>query len=523
METPAPATTTGRQAGVLYCSAEIAGHTTPALIDSGASTTAVSLKFFQRLPPNVRNKATPPGDQRYTAISGTRIGYHGRVVLHVRIAGKSYKVDAAIMDLPQNNLMLGIDFLGQHGGVLDVLSATLYLGDRVVPLSRRPRPFPIIARIAREVEVPAKGNARVHLRHDKGAPTRKPCLFAYAPSPAVRKEYGALIVDDALISPDSKGRASILVTNASDKPFTLGTEVVLGHTAALTVSSRRKARYVHPHVPGRPAGDEDQDQASAEDHGSSQESDDTVQDSETAHLVLPELPGIPPDERDQIIRLLRRNQDVFARPGDTVQPTRRVVCHIKTGDHPPIALRPYRTALHHRGLVDKHVDEMLAAGVIQPSDSPWAFPIVMVPKKNGEVRFCVDYRRFNEITERDPFPMPNIEEVLASLHGAKFFTTLDLKSGFWQVPVAEEDQPKTAFITHRGVFTWKNMPFGLRNGSAVFQRLMNRVLDGLQHRFAFPYIDDIIIYSRTLAEHRRHLQEVFNRLRKDGLRLNAKK
>lgn len=170
---------------------------------------------------------------------------------------------------------------------------------------------------------------------------------------------------------------------------------------------------------------------------------------------------------------------------------------------------------------------MQEAGVIQPSNSPWASPIVLVRKKDGTYRFCVDYRELNAVTTPDSYPLPRIDDLLDQLGDMKFFSTLDLASGYWQVLVHPDSRAKTAFVTPHGLHEFRVMPFGLTNAPAVFQRLMQRVLMDLNPQdgqgFVTVYIDDILIYSRTLEEHLSHLKAVMSRLIKAGLKLKPSK
>ena len=145
---------------------------------------------------------------------------------------------------------------------------------------------------------------------------------------------------------------------------------------------------------------------------------------------------------------------------------------------------------------------MLEQGVVYPSKSPWASPIVLVKKKDGSTRFCVDYRRLNSDTRPDVYPLPQIEDSLALLSQSKYFTTLDLASGYWQVKMDQESREKTTFVTHVGLFEFDVMPFGLCNAPATFQRLMSMVLAGLIPESCLTYLDDIIVVGRTFEEHR---------------------
>ena len=147
----------------------------------------------------------------------------------------------------------------------------------------------------------------------------------------------------------------------------------------------------------------------------------------------------------------------------------------------------------------------------------------MVKKEDGSYRFCVDFRKVNKVTKVDSFPMPLVADALDSLAGASVFSVLDLKSGFWQIQMQKESQQKTAFSTHNGLYEFLTMPFGLVNSGASFQRLMGHILRGLEYRFALIYIDDIIIFSKSVDEHLDHLEEVFRRLRDANVKLNPKK
>ncbi|GBO20384.1 Retrovirus-related Pol polyprotein from transposon 297 [Araneus ventricosus] len=193
---------------------------------------------------------------------------------------------------------------------------------------------------------------------------------------------------------------------------------------------------------------------------------------------------------------------------------------IKTRDHPPIKQYPTRLPLAKKEEAECLVKEMVDNGIIEESSGPWASPIVLVKKKDGSTRFCVDYRKLNEITIKDSYPLPRIDDTLDALNGSQWFSTLDLKSGYWQVEIQPEDKEKTAFTTGQGLWQFKVMPFGLCNAPATFEQLMETVLRGLTSEACLVYLDDIIIVGRTFQEHLNNIRKVFQRLQKANLKLS---
>lgn len=185
---------------------------------------------------------------------------------------------------------------------------------------------------------------------------------------------------------------------------------------------------------------------------------------------------------------------------------------------------PRRVSPPRQAHITKHLQEMLEDGIVVPSRSPFSSPVTLTPKSDGAYRFCIDYRVLNAITKKDAYPLPNQDDLLAALSRYRYFAKLDLKSGYWQIPIAPEDREKTAFVTQEGLFEFTVMPFGLCNAPAAFQRAMNAALAGLLNRVCFCYMDDLLIGGRMVEELAENLYLVLKRLLKEeGLAVNLKK
>lgn len=228
-------------------------------------------------------------------------------------------------------------------------------------------------------------------------------------------------------------------------------------------------------------------------------------------------------EKKSILKLLSDYSDVFSTSGNPYGRTNMVKHEIELSDPHPIKQRSRRIPFVKQQEVKEMLGAMQQEGVIEPSRSPWASPVVLVTKKDGSTRFCVDYRKLNDVTVKDSYPLPRIDDTLDTLSGSKYFSTLDLKSGYWQVEVHPKDKEKTAFIAGSGLWEFNVMPFGLCNAPATFERLMETVLRGLNGRTCFIYLDDIIVVGKSVEQLLSNLGDIFQRLREANLRLNVKK
>ena len=231
--------------------------------------------------------------------------------------------------------------------------------------------------------------------------------------------------------------------------------------------------------------------------------------------------GLTGSQCNEVNELLRKNASLFA--GNRIGRSRGVKHGIDTGAAPPIRQAPRRASYDQKKIIEQQVRDMLEQDIIKPSMSPWSSPVILVRKKDGSWRFCADYRKLNDVTIKDSYALPRIDDSLDSLSGAAYFSSLDLASGYWQIPVAEEDRQKTAFSTHMGLYEFQVMPFGLANAPATFQRAMQNTLRGCQWEICLVYLDDVLVFSRTFHEHLERLQIVFDRLRQANFTLKPSK
>ena len=236
-----------------------------------------------------------------------------------------------------------------------------------------------------------------------------------------------------------------------------------------------------------------------------------------------DLKNVPETEQAKVRSLLTKYQPVFSTGEGDLGCTNLLEHEIPLLDEVPLRQRFRRVPPSDYDAVKAHINQLLEAQVIRESCSPYASPIVLVKKKDGSLRMCVDYRQLNSKTRRDAFPLPRIDESLDALSGSQWFSTLDLASGYNQVPVAEKDKPKTAFCTPFGLFEFNRMPFGLCNAPGTFQRLMERIFGAQHFQTLLLYLDDVIVFSSSVDEHLVRLEAVLSRLQQEQLKVKLEK
>ncbi|KAG6465497.1 hypothetical protein O3G_MSEX015187 [Manduca sexta] len=246
--------------------------------------------------------------------------------------------------------------------------------------------------------------------------------------------------------------------------------------------------------------------------------------NEHTHLI--ELTAVNTDSvRNKSIldKILAKYPHVVSDNLQTLGQTSCVELEIELTSSKPVCYQPYRMSESEKLVIRKIIDDLLKNGIIQESNSPYASPVLLVDKSSGEKRMCIDYRSLNKITVKEKYPMPIVEDLLDKLRGCKYYTSLDLKSGYYQIKVKENSIAKTAFITPDGHYEFKRMPFGLCNGPSVFQRLMNTVLGKLRFDRVICYMDDLLIATDSINENIIRLEEVLKVLQDNGLTINLTK
>ena len=295
----------------------------------------------------------------------------------------------------------------------------------------------------------------------------------------------------------------------------------------LLTESEIKSERTQPKVVIEDIGPDMEEDIKTQNLNSDNTEDTSIEDDGSWVLNLIDLSGLedwPEKLQKEAKEMLKRNAKVFSRDDMDMGRTNLVKHHIKLTDPVPFKEAYRRIPPQMYDEVKTHLQEMLDLGAIRPSNSPWASAIVLVRKKDGRLRFCIDLRKLNNRTVKDAYSLPRIESILDSLGGAQIFPTLDLKAGYWQVEMAEECKAYTAFTCGPlGFYECDTMPFGATNAPATFQRLMHDCLGELNMNWCIVYLDDIIIFSDTKEEHLKRLEAVFQKLCAAGLKLKPSK
>ncbi|GBL98739.1 Transposon Ty3-I Gag-Pol polyprotein [Araneus ventricosus] len=427
---------------------------------------------------------------------GKLVGAIGRCMLRVDLNGVVQPFEFLVFQQCSHDLILGWDFFKATDAIIDCGSGKLQIGEATLndPYMTEVN-YGLYA--ANDVDVPENCIRKV-LALAKHHQTLERVIITGANDFEWDKELKV----PASIATIQSGKVDIWIANSSCRPQIIPAGICIARMTEIEeglISSLNK--------------NTDKVEVKYQAHLGQAEEDFEA-------LLATELDDL---QRKELLSLLVEFTDVFDLENKPVKVSSKVKHRINTADSQPVKQKPYRVSFEERRVIQEEVDKMLKLDIIEHSKSPWSSPVVLVKKKNGTWRFCVDYRRLNKITKKDVYPLPRTDDALDSLSGASLFSTMDLKSGYWQIEVDERDREKTAFITPDGLYQFRVIPFGLCNASATFERLMNSLLKGMKWKHCLCYLDDVIVYAAIFEEHLRRLSMVLQCIRSAGLTLNHEK
>ena len=479
---------------------------TEAVVDTGSPVSFISTEVLEKMAPQVLGQLEPC-PITFRGVGGSSLKANGIKVFNCEIGGKVLSQLFVIAPIIEP-VILGLDFMEANKATFDWnrgIPKLKYQDDGLREETGLP-----ICRVITEVElIPgAVTSVRVSLngwnKHMEQA-TFLACRNSRLPAD--------ISVTDMLVRVED-GEADLLVYSFSqqieclEQGETIGTWDELIETSVFSIQefSSLKSAEVVAQV--------------------------SVQEKGELNIELPkELQelfercsvGLTKEQGSSLKELLWDYRHIFKFKGQPNGKTAWEVHQIDLLSPTPIKERVRQIPIHKSEEVENEIQQMLQNGVIRESNSPWSAPVVIVRKKDGSCRFCIDYRKLNAVTVKDAYPLPCIEENLDTLAGSSWFSSLDLAAGYWQVAVAEEDKSKTAFACKFGHFEFNVMPFGLSNAPSTFQRLMEKVLSGYQWKILVLYLDDVVVFATEFEEHLKRLRQVFQRFSNAGLKLKPKK
>lgn len=494
--------------------------------DTGASRTIISSKVYSRLDPTQR--PVLQGGTCLKGASGAPIRECGRARFTLKLGSLELPADAIVADI-EDEALLGCDVLnGSEKGPADILlsKGMIVLDDTEIPCFRVGTKKTRRVTLADDVSVPGRSEALVDvfLERVEDDDVDPHCDYIVEPTEKFKERY-PLVMASTLVDINRSPTCKIRVLN----PYS--TEVALRQDAEVATAEKID-RIVTTIVEEECEKEKEnlstikrvtcQQQTEIDVRGFSKSSKDGIPEH-LGDLFNRSVDNKTEVERQMIAALLTKHADTFSRDEWDIGLTDLSEHSIDTGDARPIKQRPRRVPLAFAEEEKKAIEDLLKKGVIQKSTSPWASPIVLVRKKSGAIRPCVDYRKINALVKPDGFPLPRIQDCLDAMTGSQYFSSFDLTSGYFQIPLKKTDVPKSAFACKYGLFEMKRMPFGLNNAASTCQRTLELALQGLQWITCLIYIDDIIVFGATLDEHVSRVDEVLERIKAAGLKLKPEK
>ena len=481
-----------------YLPISLDGREADFLIDSGATCCALDKAAYDQLehPPKLLASVI-----RVNAANSQAMRVYGKVLLSFRIGTKDFKWPFLVMDLNSHEGIIGADFGSMFNGCLEQGTGSYRLQGVQYPCSFKD--YSDIAVMEHNIRLRPHSMTWVEVGWETSQNGDTLLL------PDYEIELGVLALPSLVSSEKQKSLIPVMNMTGRSVPLNKGMEVAFVHDANfldlenIDIEEEVETYFVN----------------------TLDKLDDKGETCwpEFMEKLLEEAES-PSFTHKQSREKLNRFVDLFVPPGQAKTGLTEKVKHmIKLLKPGPVRCTLRRVAPGRRTIIEEAVKDMWKNDVIEPSHSSWSSPVVLAKKKDGSIRFCVDFRKLNDITEKDAFPIPRIDDCLDALGGNEYFCTLDLQSGYWQIAMNENAKTMTAFATQMGLYQFKVMPFGLCNAPATFQRMMEEMLGGLRWTKCLVYLDDIIIFGKTLSECEENLCAVLERIREYGLKLKPSK
>ena len=498
------------------------------VLDTGSGTSIVNHHFLKR----IQHKLFRSVSASFSSANCTVIHIIGEIELEIKINTLSTYITVAVAKDLVTDLLLGTDWINRHVLSLDILNQKVIICDILGNTSTtsiiQPSPSSCLSvSLTHSVTIPQYSTRSI----DVHIPMHDCSSVLFEPSDHFR--HAEILIPDALVTIHDQ-HAQLPISNNADHPLTLHKNTYIGmvsHSPIIcTMASPFSDTTTSSTLESSAHLSFDSEHLCYVCHDNFLSKNDLFRhlrdkcyspelrqqiERLTAHIE-------PINHRQQVQHILWKHGKLFdVRNPSTINITLENA--LDTGNHRPIYTPPYRRSLKDHQTLSDETAKLLDRQHIEPSTSPWNSPVVLVRKKDGSTRFCVDYRKLNDITVKDSFPLPRIDDIFDQLSQSLYFTKLDFKNGYFQIPLAPEDRPKTAFSTRDNHYQFTVLPQGIKNGPPTFQRIVNQILGTSRSRYCLAYIDDVIIFSNTFADHLSHLDDVLHSLSTANFRLSVDK
>ena len=530
------------------------------LVDTGSMTSVISAKFYSCIKDSNCNLKRI--DSEICGITNNRVKTLGICSLpikfcnardnrpHVKVEHSFHVVEGISVDC-----LIGLDFLSLYEGNVDILSRMLTLSTNIgmskhalVEQGFNDQPVPV--HVTEQYTIPARSQMLI-----KGNLSKELCdvyedwcdvtQVAFTPSHQMHERFNLLVANCITSLSAINANVILHVMNTTNDDIILHSGIVCG--TAEPCDDNNNVYYVNIDGYRLDAHDETDTALTQERHvhfaDEVSSSKPTYNDEDSRPIYNKSeltktkawikgsgldinLTQFDDEQQTEILQLLTDYQDIFAKHdrdyGRCALPGCEYTIDLVEGAR-PVKLSPSRATPDKRKIIEKETRQMLADGIIRQSTGEWAAPVVLVKKKDGSWRYTINFKKLNDLTLNDPYPLPRIEDCLDSLAGSQWFSSLDLQAGYWQIPIKEEDQEKTGFCTHEGVFCFQVCPFGAKCAPSKFSKIMDTLLQGLKWSACLVYLDDVIAFSRRFNTHVDRLRQIFQRFRTARLKLKPKK